>query len=99
MLNQGRKVFEGRIADVKAVRGRVKLKTPDFVRATAVLYERGINASAMDANHIELNEGRTIAEATKALVSAEVPVDGIWQHEQTLEDFYLELVKGSSNNH
>jgi ABC-2 type transport system ATP-binding protein len=99
VLNQGRKVFEGRIADVKAARGRVKLKTPDFVRATAVLYERGIIASAMDANHVELNEGRTIAEATKALVNADVPVEGIWQHEQTLEDFYLELVKGASNNH
>jgi ABC-2 type transport system ATP-binding protein len=99
VLNQGRKVFEGKIADVKSVQGRVKLKTPDFVRATAVLYERGIISSAMDAQHIELTEGRTIAEATKALVAADIPVEGIWQHEQTLEDFYLELVKGSSNNH
>lgn len=99
VLNQGRKVFEGRIADVKAAGGPVKLKTPDFARATAVLYERGIIASAMDSNHVELSEGRTIAEATKALVSADVPVEGIWQHEQTLEDFYLDLVKGSSNNH
>ena len=99
VLNQGRKVFEGRIADVKATRGRVRLKTPDFVRATAVLYERGIIASAMDANHVELSNGRTIAELTKALVNADISVEGVWQHEQTLEDFYLELVKGSSNNH
>jgi ABC-2 type transport system ATP-binding protein len=99
VLNQGRKVFEGRIADVKAVRGRVKLKTPDFVRATAVLYERGIISSAMDANHVELSDGHSIAELTKALVTADIPVEGVWQHEQTLEDFYLELVKGSSNNH
>ena len=27
------------------------------------------------------------------LVAAGVAVDGIWQREQTLEDFYLELVK------
>jgi ABC-2 type transport system ATP-binding protein len=99
VLNQGRKVFEGKIADVKAVRGHVKLKTPDFVRATAVLYERGIISSAMDASHIELSEGRTIAEAAKVLVNADVPVEGIWQHEQTLEDFYLDLVKGTPNNH
>ena len=99
VLNQGRKVFEGTIANVKAASGRVKLKTPDFVRATRVLYERGIIASAMDANHVELSEGRTIAEATRALVNADIPVEGIWQHEQTLEDFYLELVKGASNNH
>jgi ABC-2 type transport system ATP-binding protein len=99
VLNQGRKVFEGKIADVKSVQGRVKLKTPDFVRATAALYEHGIISSAMDADHIELCEGRTIAEATKALVAADIPVEGIWQHEQTLEHFYLDLVKGSSNNH
>lgn len=99
VLNQGRKVFEGKIADVKGAAGRVKLRTPDFVRATAVLYERGIISSAMDANHIQLRDGRTIAEAAKALVNADVPVDGIWQHEQTLEDFYLDLVKGTSNNH
>jgi ABC-2 type transport system ATP-binding protein len=98
VLNQGRKVFEGMIADVTAARGRVKLKTPDFVRATAVLYERRIISSAMDAQHIELSEGRTIVDATKALVNADIPVEGIWQHEQTLEDFYLELVKGASNN-
>lgn len=99
VLNQGRKVFEGKIADVKTAQGRVRLKTPDFVRATAVLYERGIISSAVDAQHIQLSEGRTIAEATKELVNAGVPVEGIWQHEQTLEDFYLDLVKGSSNNH
>lgn len=99
VLNQGRKVFEGTIANVKAASGRVKLKTPDFVRATRVLYEHGIIASAMDANHVELSEGRTIAEVTKALVNADIPVEGIWQHEQTLEDFYLELVKGAPNNH
>jgi hypothetical protein len=27
------------------------------------------------------------------LVSAGIPVEGIWQHEQTLEDFYLSLIK------
>src|ERR1041385_5440058 len=37
VLNQGRKVFEGQITDVKASRQRVALKTPDFAAATAVL--------------------------------------------------------------
>jgi ABC-2 type transport system ATP-binding protein len=35
VLNQGRKVFEGRVDDVKATRGRVMLKTPDFARRMA----------------------------------------------------------------
>ena len=93
VLNQGKKVFEGLVADVKAQRGRVTLRTPDFVAATNLLRERGVIAHATDGKYISLNEGRTIAEATKMLVEANVPVEGIWQHDQTLEDFYLSLIK------
>ncbi len=93
VLNQGQKVFEGLIADVKATRGRVQLRTPDFSAATALLRERGIITDASDGKYISLGEGRTIAEATKLLVGANVFVEGIWQHEQTLEDFYLGLIK------
>jgi len=93
VLNQGSKVFEGLIADVKATRGRVQLKTPDFAAATTLLRERGIITGAADGKYISLGEGQTIAEATKLLVGANVSVEGIWQHDQTLEDFYLGLIK------
>lgn len=96
VLNQGRKVFEGLVADVKAVRGRVMLRTPQFAAATALLRERGIITGSPDRPYIELSEGRTTAEVVKVLVSANMPVDGIWQHDQTLEDFYLSLVKGET---
>ena len=93
VLNQGRKVFEGRVADVKAVRGRVTLKTSDFAAATALLSERGIISGAEDGRFIMLGEGQTTAAVAKALVGAGIAVEGIWQHDQTLEDFYLTLVK------
>ncbi len=93
VLNQGQKVFEGLIADVKATRGRVQLKTPDFAAATALLRQRGIITDVADGKYISLGEGQTIAEATKLLVGANFSVEGIWQHEQTLEDFYLGLIK------
>jgi ABC-2 type transport system ATP-binding protein len=93
VLNQGRKVFEGRIADIKASRGRVLLKTPNFAAATALLRARGIVAAVADGEGIVLSEGRTTAEAAKVLVEADIPVEGIWLQEQTLEDFYLDLVK------
>jgi ABC-2 type transport system ATP-binding protein len=96
VLNQGRKVFDGRIADARTAAGRVTLRTPDFAKATALLTERGIIISSSDGKFITLNEGRTTAEAVKALVSTNIPVDGIWQHEQTLEDFYLALIKESA---
>lgn len=97
VLNQGRKVFEGRIADVKATRGRVQLKTPDFVRATSLLRERGIISEIVDGKYIQLSEGIGTPEVARALVSANIPLEGLWPHEQTLEDFYLDLVKNASN--
>jgi ABC-2 type transport system ATP-binding protein len=93
VLNQGRKVFEGQVADVKAVRGRVMLKTPDFAAATNLLRERGIITGSADEKFIVMTEGRTTADVAKILVGAGMPVEGIWQQEQTLEDFYLSLVK------
>lgn len=97
VLNQGRKVFEGKIAEVKASRGRVQLKTPDFHRAATLLREHGIISSVVDGKYIELSQGRTTADAARALVTADIPLEGIWPHEQTLEDFYLDLVKNASN--
>jgi ABC-2 type transport system ATP-binding protein len=98
VLNQGRKVFEGQVADIKAARGRVMLKTPDFAKATVLLRERGMIKDSNDGKVIALTEGRTTAEVAKALVEANIPVDGLWQEEQTLEDFYLSLVKTSSSD-
>ncbi len=93
VLHQGRKVFEGQVADVKAVRGRVELRTPDFVAATNLLRERGLITGSAEGKYIALSEGRTTMEVTQVLVAAGLPVEGIWQQEQTLEDFYLSLVK------
>ncbi|TAK94803.1 MAG: ABC transporter ATP-binding protein [Verrucomicrobia bacterium] len=93
VLNQGRKVFEGQITEVKAARQRVALQTPDFAAATALLRERGLISGADGGRFISLANGNSTADVTRALVSAGIAVEGIWQHEQTLEDFYLDLVK------
>lgn len=96
VLNGGRKVFEGQVADIKAGCGRVALRTRDFAAATALLRERGIITDTVDGKYIALSEGRTTADAAKALVAADMPVDEIWHEEQTLEDFYLSLVKNTA---
>jgi len=100
ILQRGRKVFEGRVADVKSAPGRVALKTPDFPAAARLLRERGLITAAAEDRFITLAEGRTPAEVAHALVTAGLAVEGIWQHEQTVEDFYLGLVnrqRGPSN--
>jgi ABC-2 type transport system ATP-binding protein len=92
VLQQGKKVFEGSISDVKAARGKVALKTPQFLTASKLLLERGLITATSEEQFITLAEGRSTAEITQALVVGGIPVDGIWQHEQTVEDFYLGLV-------
>ncbi len=96
VLRQGRKVFEGDVTDVRAARGRVTLKTPDFAAATTLLRERGLITAAAEGRFITLGDGRSTAEVTQALVAAGIAVEGIWQHEQTVEDFYLSLAKAPS---
>ncbi len=92
ILQQGKMVFEGNVADVKAARGKVALKTPQFVTASKLLIERGLITATAEEKFITLAESRSTAEITQALVAAGIAVEGIWQHEQTVEDFYLGLI-------
>lgn len=93
VLQQGKKVFEGEIAKVKAGRNRIALKTPDFSAATKLLRERGMISDSIDGRFIALTDGHSTADITRILVSAGIAVEGIWQYEQTLENFYLDLMK------
>jgi ABC-2 type transport system ATP-binding protein len=93
VLNQGRKVFEGPISDIKTARSGVALRTPDFAGAVALLSERGLILSSERGQFITLKDDVSTADISRALVTAGIPVEGIWQQEQTLEDFYLNLVK------
>lgn len=96
VLHRGEKVFDGTVADVKSARGRVALRTKDFVAAVTLLREQKLISGSEGAEFILLKDGVTTAEVTRALVQAGHAVEGIWAREQTLEDFYLELVKTSS---
>lgn len=93
VLKEGRKVFEGQVTDIRAARRQVALKTPDFTGAARLLQERGLIAGSAENRFLAINDGHSTAEITRVLVAAGIPVEGIWQHEQTLEDFYLSLVK------
>ena len=93
VLQRGQKVFEGNVADVKAARGKVALKTADFTNAAQLLRESGLITATAEDRFITLAEGRSTAEVAQTLVAAGIAVEGIWQHEQTVEDFYLNLIK------
>jgi ABC-2 type transport system ATP-binding protein len=93
VLQKGKKVFEGNVADVKAARGRVALKTNNFTAAAKLLRERGLIIAMAEERFITLADGHSTADVTQALVSAGIAVEGVWQHEQTVEDFYMSLIR------
>ena len=99
VLQNGKKVFEGNVADVKAARGKVALKTNDFAAATRLLREQGFITAAAEGKFITLAGGRSVAEVAQVLVAAGIAVEGIWQHEQTVEDFYLSLIRPGAAKH
>jgi ABC-2 type transport system ATP-binding protein len=93
ILQQGKKVFEGSVAEVKSAQGKVALRTPDFANAARLLLERGLISATAEDRYLTLADGHTTGEIAQTLVGAGMAVEGIWQHEQTVEDFYLSLVK------
>jgi ABC-2 type transport system ATP-binding protein len=98
VLHQGKKVFDGAIQEIKGTAGRVALRTRDFVGAAEMLLQRGLITSAHAPELIQLKDGVSISDINRTLVEAGFAVEGIWSHEQTLEDFYLELIKAPSTN-
>ncbi len=98
VLHRGEKVFDGTVADVKSARGRVALRTKDFAAATIYLRQAGLISGSDGKEFITLNDGVTTAEVARVLVQAGHDVAGLWAREQTLEDFYLELVKSTPSN-
>jgi ABC-type multidrug transport system ATPase subunit len=98
VLHRGEKVFDGTVANIKAARGRVALRTKDFDAAVTLLREQNLISGSAGAEFILPIAGVSTAEITRVLVQAGHAVEGIWAREQTLEDFYLELVKSSSTS-
>ncbi len=93
VLQKGKKVFEGNVADVKAACGKVALKTNNFAAAERILRAQNLITATAEEKFITLAEGRSTADVAQVLVTAGIAVEGIWQHEQTVEDFYLNLIK------
>jgi hypothetical protein len=74
----------------------VALRTEDFAAAVTLLHEQNLIAGSAGGEFIQPATGVSTAEITRALVQGGHAVEGIWAREQTLEDFYLALVKTSS---
>jgi ABC-2 type transport system ATP-binding protein len=92
VLNSGRKVFDGPVADTKSKRRLVRLRVGDFDAAVKTLASHGLIWGAVSKDCIELSEGIETPELVKRLVELGMPVFEVTPVKQTLEEFYLELM-------
>lgn len=95
VLHQARKVFDGTLAEATRTRNRVRLQTDDFANAARALQENGLVTGSEGGEYITLAEGVGTSRVVERLVALGMPVHAIAREEETLESFYLSLVKNA----
>ena len=93
VLNQGRMVFEGDLASAKRRECWVRLVVKDFAAATSWLREAQLITEERDGRLIALSEKAGTDQVVRLLVERGMPVYEIAREEETLESFYLGLMK------
>jgi len=95
VMNRGRKVFEGTIADATRRPNRIRLLTDDFAAAARALTAAGLADAAEGPSHLTLRAGIRVADVARWLVENHHPIHELAAEEQTLEQFYLSLMNES----
>jgi ABC-2 type transport system ATP-binding protein len=93
VMNQGRKVFQGALSETRQSRGWVRLRTGDFAEAAKILHESGLIAQERDGQFILPAKGVGTDQVVARLVERRQAVFEIAPEEETLENFYLTLMK------
>lgn len=93
VLNRGRKMFEGSMAKARRRQHWVRLVTSDFATAAAELRAAQLIHDERDGRLIALVDGVGPALIVRKLVERGLPVHEIAPEEETLETFYLRLMK------
>ena len=97
VMNQGRKVFEGSLAEVKQPKNWVRLRVNDFHQAVKSLREKNLIVDERDGQFVALASEVDTDVVVRRLVEQGMAVYEIARHEQTLEDFYLGLMRDDSD--
>lgn len=95
VMNRGRKVFEGTLAEARQGRSWTRLRVGDFSGATAALLATKLIRDTRDGRFIALSEGVGTDAVVRHLVERGHPVFEIAEEEESLEDFYLTLMKAT----
>lgn len=93
VLNQGRKVFEGSLDEVRRRQSRVRLNVGDFARAVQELRAAKLITDERDGCRVALADGVQSDAVVRHLVGLGIPVYELAHEAETLESFYLGLVR------
>ncbi len=96
VLNQGRLVFEGTLAQAQQTQHWVRLVTNDFAAASAQLRQAGLIEAARDDQRVRLAAGVGVDQLVRQLVEWDFSIFEVAPEKHTLEDFYLDLMKQPS---
>lgn len=94
VMNRGKKVFEGKIAEAKQSKKWIRLRAGNFAEAVKSLRETKMIEEERDGQFVTLADGVSTDQLVRRLVEQGMPVFEIASVEPTLEDFYLSLMKG-----
>ena len=92
VLNQGRMVFEGTLAETKRREQWVRIKVGDFVTAAAELRKAALITEDKDGQLIALAPNVATDQVVRLLVEKGISLFEIAPAEETLETFYLRLM-------
>src|SRR6266700_43533 len=98
VMNQGRKVFEGSLAEVKQAKNWVRLRVNDFPQAVKSLRGEHLIVDERDGQFVSLAPDVDTDRVVRRLVEQGMAVYEIARHEQTLEDFYLGLMRNDRSD-
>lgn len=95
VLNRGRLVFEGKLADTKQRVQWLRLKVGDFALASKLLSQDRLITEHSAQQQVALAPGIGPEQVVRRLVQAEIPVYEVSPCQESLETFYLELMRGN----
>ncbi len=95
VVHQGRKVFDGTLAQTRRTESWIDVELDRFDDAAKGLMAAGWITAVEGGCRMALAPGATVPVVTRWLVENRFEVSGIARMEQTLESFYLSLVKAA----
>lgn len=97
VLNRGEKIFDGTVLEATRKQNWVRLRAGDFDSAVAQLRAANLVRENRDGVLISLADGVGPDEVVRFLVERKMSVFEIAPQDETLEDFYLALMKPAAN--